>query len=120
MKDLFVLAVCGLVSGALGALGVGGGGVLIIALTSFFSLSQETCSQINLMFFLPIALVSSFVYIKQGVCDVKIVGKMAVFGLLGACAGAFLTSFITAEWISKLFGALLVFSSVQLLLKKEK
>ncbi len=119
MKDLLILAVCGFASGALGALGVGGGGVLIVALSTFLSLSQESCSQINLMFFLPIALVSSLVYIKRGTCDKKSLGKMAICGVLGAVVGACVSPFITADWISKLFGALLIFSSVQFLLKKE-
>ncbi len=119
MNTFVVLAICGFASGALGALGVGGGGVLIVALSTFFSFEQDFCAQINLMFFLPIALVSTFIYIKRGLCDVKSVGKMAITGCIGAVLGVILAPFITAKWVSKLFGALLIFSSVQLLLKKE-
>lgn len=120
MKELAILAICGLASGALGALGVGGGGVLIVALSSFLSFSQEILAQINLIFFLPIALVSSFIYAKRGISDLKSVGKMALTGIVGAIVGVLISPYITSEWISKLFGLILIFSSVQLLLKKEK
>ena len=50
----------GLLSGALGAMGLGGGGVLVIYLTLAAQMEQTTAQGVNLLLFIPCALLPSF------------------------------------------------------------
>ena len=56
----------GILSGMLGAMGLGGGGVLIIYLTLFANLQQQTAQGINLLLFLPCAAISVILYHRKG------------------------------------------------------
>ena len=50
--------IIGLLSGVAASMGFGGGFVLIIYLTVFLNIDQITAQGVNLLFFLPVALVS--------------------------------------------------------------
>ena len=52
----------GLFSGIIGGMGLGGGAVLIIYLTVFSDVDQLKAQGINLLFFIPIALLAVSVY----------------------------------------------------------
>ena len=57
MTGWLLIAAAGLVSGALGAMGLGGGGILILCLTAFAGMEQVTAQGVNLLLFIPTALV---------------------------------------------------------------
>lgn len=58
-------AVAGILSGLLGAMGLGGGGILIIYLSIFTSIPQAQAQGINLLFFLPTAVLALIVYQRK-------------------------------------------------------
>ena len=60
MKWAALLA--GLFSGVIGAMGLGGGAVLIIYLALFTDTAQLKAQGINLLFFIPIAAAAVIVY----------------------------------------------------------
>ena len=60
MNILALLA--GLLSGIIGAMGLGGGAVLIIYLSLFTETEQLTAQGINLLFFIPTALLAVIIY----------------------------------------------------------
>lgn len=97
----------GLFSGIVGAMGLGGGAVLIIYLTLFTETEQFTAQGINLIFFIPIAVIAVFVYAKRKLIEWKTVLKTASFGVIGSALGIYLGGFIGGEWISKIFGLFL-------------
>lgn len=98
----------GTLSGFAGSLGVGGGGILIVFLTAFFGFAQRKAQGINLLFFLPIAIVSTFIYIKQGLVKIKPLLPFIALGLFGAGVGVFLSEIISGDILSKIFGAGLI------------
>ena len=57
--------IIGLLSGAAASMGFGGGFVLIIYLTVFLNIDQITAQGVNLLFFLPVALVSIIIHQKN-------------------------------------------------------
>ena len=61
-----VALLAGLLSGIIGAMGMGGGAVLIIYLTLFASVEQLTAQGINLIFFIPIGITAILIYAKKG------------------------------------------------------
>ncbi len=98
----------GLFSGVLGAMGLGGGAVLIIYLSLFTETEQLTAQGINLLFFIPIATIAVIIYSNKKQIKWQLVLKLAAWGLIGSACGLFTVNFLGGELTSKLFGALLV------------
>ena len=63
--NLIGAAVAGFLSGVFGAMGLGGGGVLIIYLTGIVNTEQALAQGINLLFFIPCAIVAVFMHAKK-------------------------------------------------------
>ena len=97
----------GTVSGVLGAMGMGGGGILIIYLTLFANVSQSTAQGINLLFFIPTAVLALFIYCKKGLISWKLAIPAAITGAIGAIIGVYLSAGIDNKLLSKGFGILL-------------
>lgn len=115
--DLAVI-ISSFLSGLLGAMGFGGGSVLIIYLTSFLSLAQMKAQGINLLFFIHIALVSVIMYRKGKIIDFKGIFPVMLPAIFGAVIGYILLSFIPSTLLSKLFGALLTVMGIRQILGK--
>ncbi len=98
----------GLFSGLIGSMGLGGGAVLIIYLTVFADMPQLKAQGINLLFFIPIALLSVTVYAFQKKIKWSISVPMAAGGVLGALAGIFLADFLGGKILGYMFGAFLI------------
>ena len=98
----------GLFSGMAGAMGLGGGAVLIIYLNLLTDTEPLTARGINLIFFIPISLLAVIIYAFRGEIKWKTVIPLALFGFLGAVGGICLTNFISSELVGKIFGGLLI------------
>lgn len=108
----------GLLSGIIGAMGLGGGAVLIIYLSLFTETKQLTSQGINLLFFIPIGLLAVIVYSIKKQIKWKITFKIALWGLLGAGAGMLLTDFLGGKFTEKVFGVLLIVIGIYEILVK--
>lgn len=113
-------ALAGFFSGAMGAMGLGGGGVLIIYLTLFAGVEQATAQGINLIFFIPCAVLAIIYYCKKKLIDWKTALPCALAGLAGAAAGSYFSAWIDGGWLGKLFGALLLIMGIQQLFYKPR
>ena len=102
-------ALAGILAGAVGAMGMGGGGVLLLYLTLFAHIAQREAAGINLIFFIPCAVTALICHQKEHKIIWKTALPLAVLGLFGAVAGVFLNRYITAEWLQKLFAVLLLY-----------
>ena len=56
----------GIAAGVLGGMGMGGGTLLIPALTTIFGVDQKLSQAINLTAFVPMAAVALFIHAKSG------------------------------------------------------
>lgn len=101
--------IIGLLSGIAASMGFGGGFVLIIYLTVFLNVDQITAQGVNLLFFLPIALVSLIIHQKNRLIKWKILLKLIPGGILGILLGTLISSCIDVGFLQKLFAGLLVF-----------
>lgn len=96
------------ITGLLASLGVGGGMVLIVWLTAVMGRSQLEAQGINLLFFLPIALLSVIIHRKNGlICFGKLVPAV-VTGVLGAAAGSFAAKLMGSEIMGKIFSVFII------------
>ncbi len=111
-------AAAGILSGILGAMGMGGGGVLIICLTLFMNVAQQTAQGINLIFFIPTAIIAVLIYTKKHLIKWKIAIPFALLGILGTIAGSMISQNLDGSVLSKLFGGLLLIMGIRELFSK--
>ena len=110
----------GLLSGTLGALGLGGGSVLILYLTLFAGLEQSQAQGINLVFFIPCALAAIWLHSRKGLIEWRIWLWTAGLGVAGALLGSWLSMIISGDLLKKLFGGLLLLFGLHEILHKKK
>ena len=103
----------GLLSGIIGAMGLGGGAVLIIYLSVFTQTEQLASQGINLMFFIPIGLLAVIIYAFKKQIKWKTTLLLAAWGLLGAVIGLMITDLLGGELTAKLFGGLLILIGIK-------
>jgi len=113
-----ILAALG--SGALGAMGMGGGGILVIYLTLALSTPQLMAQGINLLFFLPCAAISLIVNGKRKLVDWKRALWIVLGGLPTTLLGIWLAGEIKTKWLAWGFAGLLIFLGVKELFTKAK
>lgn len=100
-------------AGLMGSMGLGGGSVLIICLTSFVGMSQLNAQGINLVFFIPCALTALAIHNKNKLINWKIALFVIIGGLIGSIIGVFLSKFLDELFIKKLFGMFLLIISIK-------
>lgn len=110
----------GFFSGIVASMGLGGGFILIIYLTVIANTEQAAAQGINILFFLPIAVISIIMHAKNKLIEWKIVLKFALTGLVGVVIGTFIGRSLDSAILSKLFAALLVFVGLRELFHKSK
>ena len=116
-----ITSLVGFLSGVIGAMGLGGGGVLLISLTAFASVEQLTAQGINLLFFPPVGLSAIIIYSIKKQIRWKTVLLMWAGGILGAVLGFLAARFMGGASLSKLFACfLIVFGISRLFAKVEK
>lgn len=116
MKRAFFL----ILSGIIGAMGLGAGTVLIIYLTVFENIKQTEAQGINLLFSLPLAGISILIYKRKGLIVTKNIGFLIIFGIIGAIAGYIVLDRISPEFLSKIFGAALIITAIYQLFSSDK
>jgi len=127
MTDILWASFFGFLAGVAGAMGLGGGGFLIIYLTIFANVPQIEAQGINLIFFIPCAAVSLIFHKKSGLIEFSAVKSSLPYGFVGAILGTIVSSFIKTKWLSYIFAAFLlvlgvktVWSSGKAMLEKYK
>ena len=98
----------GFLSGALGAMGVGGGGLLLIYLTAFAGFEPLRAQGINLVFFLPSALAAILIHGKNGFIRWRTVLFSVLFGIPGVFFGSFLAGFLPEKVLRVAFSLFLL------------
>jgi len=114
------MILAGLLSGIAGAMGLGGGSVLIIYLTVFAGVEQLTAQGINLIFFLPTAAVAVYLYSVKRVIRWHKILPVMIFGVIGALFSGWLVGFFNAGLIKKLFGGVIALYGIHEIFCKKK
>lgn len=85
---------------------------MILILATFMSINQHMAQAINLIFFIPTAVIAIIVHIKNKNIDKTIGRKLLFTTILGSAIGAYLTSFVETENLKKYFGIFLLIVGV--------
>ncbi len=110
----------GFLAGLAASMGLGGGFVMIIYLTVFAGCSQLQAQGANLIFFLPIALLSMLLHSRSGLVDWRGIPWAAAAGIVGAFAGTLLTALLGDGILRVLFALLLLVTGFRELFHKDK
>ena len=97
----------GLFSGIIGGMGMGGGTLLIPILNIFFNIGQHTAQAINLISFIPMAVVAVILHMKNKLIDYKIVLPIIIAGVFSCVGGCFIARIISGKLLTRFFGAFL-------------
>ena len=102
----------GFLNGLLGA----GGGILAVALLTRAQLTQKEAHATALALMLPLAAISLVVYRLHGNLPLKETWPFLLPALAGAMLGAWLLKKIPLMWVRLLFGLLVLYSAVKMLI----
>ncbi|MGN0678551.1 MAG: sulfite exporter TauE/SafE family protein [Oscillospiraceae bacterium] len=100
--------VVGFLTGVLASMGLGGGFILVVWLTLFMDVEQKSAQGINLLFFLPIALLSLCIHIKNGLVNKALVKKLVFGGVVGAVLGTLGTRLLDNSGLRMMFAVFLL------------
>ena len=114
------VALVGFCAGIISGMGIGGGTILIPALLFLTDITQQQAQGINLIYFIPTAITALITHQKKGSLDWKTAKPLAVLGLVGAAAGAFLAVSLESELLRKIFGGFLFLMGLSEIFKKKK
>ena len=107
-----VSIIAGLLFGAIGGMGVGGGIILIPALTIFLGFDQVGAQGVTLIAFLPMALAAIWQHARKNQMRWRSAFIMAIPGALGALAGAFIANWMDTGWLRILFACFLLLGGI--------
>lgn len=112
MVDWLILPLA-TVLGFLAGLGVGGGSLLMLWLTIVVNMEYVDARTINLLFFLPSALIATLFHRKQGSVKFKKIFPAIICGCIVAALFSILGKQMDTALLKKLFGGLLLFTGVR-------
>ena len=120
LNTLWTIIPVSVALGFLSGLGTGGGSLLILWLTLVLNVPQTEARAMNLMFFIPSAVVACLFRWKQE----KLNLHQVLPGILAGCAAAACSSLLTAgqtpELLKKAFGILLIYTGIREVFYKER
>lgn len=112
--------IAGFLSGLIGSMGFGGGGVLIIYLVIFMNVPQLKAQGINLIFFVPCAILATVIYTIKKQIDYKKILPVIIGGIIGAIISSFLLKSINTDYLSKVFAIFLIIMGISSILRLNK
>lgn len=113
VESLPAILIVGTVLGFLAGLGIGGGSLLVLWLSFVVGMDPITVRGINLLFFIPSALIAICFRWKQGsICWKKIIPAM-IAGCVSALLFSWLGSLFDIAMLKKLFGIILILTGIK-------
>ena len=104
--------IAGFLSGLIGSMGFGGGGILIIYLVIFTNTQQITAQGINLVFFIPCATLATIIYFVKKQIDFKPILPIISGGIIGALIAGLLLKNIYSDFLSRIFACFLIITGL--------
>ena len=105
---IFWEIIAGVIGGVVAGMGMGGGTLTIPILTIFLNYEQLRAQGVNLIAFLPMAVVALFIHIKNKLVDFKSTWLLAVVGSIFSLGGALIANHISNSILKKFFAIFLI------------
>lgn len=109
----------GFLSGIISAMGIGGGTILIPSLVLLIGLSQIKAQGINLIVFIPVAIIAIITHKKNGNIEFKYTKKIALSGIVSAIIASMVAVKIDPTNLRKYFSVFLLLMGLFEFFKKK-
>jgi len=111
--SLILINIVAFLAGILASMGLGGGMILIVYLTIFTGSNQLTAQGINLVFFIPIAILSLIIHTKNKLVAWKKIAPAIICGTISVIFGSLLATRLGSENLTKLFAIFLLIVGIR-------
>lgn len=120
-KKLVWAILTGVAAGFLnGFLGAGSGVVLMFAIAALNPDKSEDSARDNfatvVACVLPLCIVSIIIYVMQGTAIGELVGRFALWGVIGGIIGAFLTDRLNTKVLRLVFAVIVIVAGVNMMI----
>lgn len=116
--NFFILFIIGLAAGIISGMGIGGGTILIPALVLYLKPEQHIAQSVNLLFFIPTAIIALIIHTRNKRIDYKMAAPIVLFGLTGAFLGSRLALTLHGTDLRRWFGVFLLAMGIYEMLRK--
>lgn len=113
LMGFIVILLFSFCAGLLGGMGMGGGTILIPALTIFMGVEQHVAQAANLLAFLPMALLSLKIHSGNGLINARGAVWIIIPAVVLSVGGAFLAAYTPSDILRRMFGAFLIALAVK-------
>ena len=120
MLNILLYVLLGLFSGTIsGAVGIGGGVIIVPALIFLFGFSQHQAQGTTLALLIPpIGFLAAYAYYRSGFVDIKVAAFICIGFFLGGFIGSRIAINLSNEVLSKIFGAVIMIIGLYMIIKK--
>ena len=108
MIRIILLGFCGILSGVIGGMGMGGGPLLIPMLALFFGADAHACATINLLAFIPTAVIALIFHINNKLVKKEGLLLIIVPALVASVGAYFLSKVVGTDILLRVFGGFLI------------
>ena len=105
--------IVGFLSGVLGGMGMGGGTILIPALTILLGVNQHLAQATNVISFLPMAALALPAHSKNGLLRYDNIWEIIIPALITTVLGGIIMAMLPVNVLRKLFGLFLIALAVK-------
>ncbi|MGO1469119.1 MAG: TSUP family transporter [Tissierella sp.] len=113
------IIIIGFLSGIISGMGIGGGTLLIPSLVLLIGLSQIQAQGVNLITFIPVAIIAISTHKKNGNIEFKYTKTVALSGILSAIIASTIAVKISPNILKKYFSVFLLTMGLFEFFKKE-
>jgi len=119
MSNLIIIGI-GFLAGILsGAVGIGGGIILVPALVYFLDYSQQMAQGTTLMLLaMPVVGLAVYKYYQMGNVSLKVAMFLAIGFVFGGYIGALIANQIPSETLKKIFGVIMLIVAIKMIMDK--
>ncbi|MFZ7131995.1 MAG: sulfite exporter TauE/SafE family protein [Eubacteriales bacterium] len=118
INNFFKFSLTGLICGMInGMLGSGGGVISVMLLSYYLHLDNKKAHATTILVILPLCIMSSVIFIKNGYYDLNLVLKVGIGSIIGGIIGAKLLAKLSNRCIHYIFGSVLIISAVRMMFR---
>jgi uncharacterized membrane protein YfcA len=113
---VFKIILTGMITGLCnGLFGAGGGMIAVPSMVHFLDVSEHDAHATAIAVILPLAVISAFVYFRNGFFQPDKVLPVAAGGMLGGLAGAFLLHRVPSCWLRRIFALFMITAAARMI-----
>lgn len=115
-----LLVLSGILSGIISGFGMGGGVILVAILSYITNFNQIGLQTLNLIYYIPTAIISLIVYLKNKQIDYKTSLKIILWGVVPTIISALIANSIDVSKLKKIFAIYLIIVAIVIGIKSVK